>query len=451
MKVKKIVLKTMVMALVFVFTSSVITAAEIDWKKLRTLEGEAFLKYFESLGLKGQAALDFWKKVPVSKANKQVYKIYKKEAFAIYMNKYPRAGKKGTDFKAGMGTEIMGPMSRQKLKLPFTSYHPLKEGPIGNPDKTYKIGYTIHGFSHPWLLNNADSAMWEANRHPNVKLTVLDPEFDNAKQVQHVDNWIAQGFDGIMIWPMQEAPTGPPIIRALGKGIPCVSIDRMTGANKITARVTGNFPANGAQQGIYLVHRLLKEKGKVEGTVLMIRKPLGSTADSMRTGHFLKVVSYFPGLKIVGSFHNSSNRKDSFEQVGEALKAHKNLDIIFCTGAEQSMGAVQAVDMAKRWNSRDNGRRIIVLNNDDLYEAMMAVQEEKLAMTAPYTPLLGALGMRILLKISDGEKLPRDITTPDLPMITKEKEIVMGVETITVKDWMPYAYGSAETESAETD
>ncbi len=109
-----------------------------------------------------------------------------------------------------MGTDITGPMSKQKLKLPFTNYFPLEEGPIGNPNKIYRIGYTIHGFTHPWLLNNADSAMWEANRHSNVRLTILDPEFDNQKQVQQIDAWVADDFDGIMIWPMQEAPTGPP-------------------------------------------------------------------------------------------------------------------------------------------------------------------------------------------------------------------------------------------------
>jgi len=269
----------------------------------------------------------------------------------------------------------------------------------------------------------------------------LDPEFDNDKQSQHIDSWITEAFDGIMIWPMQEAPTGPPVNRASAKGIPCVSIDRMVGTRNVSARITGNFPANGTQQGMYLVHKLLKEKGKVEGTILMIRKPLGSTADAMRTGHFLKVISYFPGVKILGSFHNSSNRKESFEQVSMALEINKKVDAIFCTGAEQSMGAVQAVDSAKRWNSRDDNKRIIILNNDDLYEALLAIQDDKIAMTAPYTPLLGALGMRVLLKIISGEKVPQDVITPDLPMITKEKENIFGIETIDVKEWTPYSYG----------
>jgi len=416
-------------------------AAEIDWAKVRELKDKDFLTYVESLDLKGQQALDFWKRIPLSRANKQVQHLFRKESFAIYMTKYPRPEGRAESFTPGMGTKATGPISGQSLKLPFTDYHPLPEGPIGDPNKTYHIGYTIHGLVHPWLLNNADSALWEAQRHPNVELTVLDAEFDNQKQVDQIDAWVKDQVDGIMVWPMQEAPTGPSINRAHAAGIPTVTVDRQVGSQKVLAQVTGNFPANGAQQGIYLVHRLLQETGRVEGNILMIRKPLGSTADAMRTGHFLKVISYFPGLKIVDTKHNSSNRAQSKLQVAKALKQHADIDVIFCTGAEQSMGAVLAVDEVQRWNSRTEGRRIIILSNDDLFESLQAMRENKIGVTAPYTPLLGGLGLRVLLKNLAGEDVPKNVVTPDLPMITRERMNIFGIQTISIDDWIPYSYG----------
>lgn len=418
------------------------SANPIDWRKVSGLQGKEFLEYVASLDLKGQQALDFWKRIPLSRANKQVNRLFRKEAFAIYMNKYPRpSGASPEAFRAGTGTDIVGPISGQNLKLPFTGLHPLPDGPIGDPARTYRVAYTIHGLSHPWLLNNADSAQWQAGRHPNVDLTVLDPEFDNAKQVVQIDALIAEKVDGIMVWPMQEAPTGPPVDRAAEAGIPTVTVDRLVGSRKVRVRITGNFPANGAQQGLYLVHRLLQETERVEGNIVLIRKPLGSTADTMRTGHFLKVISFFPDLRILESRHNSSNRADSKSQVAAALSKHPQIDAIFCTGAEQGMGAVAAVDEAGRWDSREGGRRIIILSNDDLHEALTAMKQDKIAMTAPYTPLLGALGLRVLLKILTGEPVPRDVTSPDLPMITRRGETIFGIETVTVDDWIPYSYG----------
>jgi ABC-type sugar transport system substrate-binding protein len=430
-----------VIAVISLFAPPV-SADPVDWRKIGRLQGMEFLDYVTSLDLKGRQALDFWKKIPLSRANRQVSNLFRKEAFAIYMNKYPRpaAATSGT-FGAGAGTDIVGPISGQSLKLPFTGLHPLADGPVGDPARTYRVAYTIHGLSHPWLLNNADTAQWEADRHPNVELTILDPEFDNDKQVAQIDALIQDKIDGILVWPMQEAPTGPPVDRAAEAGIPTVSVDRLVGSRKVRARITGNFPANGAQQGLYLVHRLLRETGRVAGNIVMIRKPLGSTADAMRSGHFLKVISYFPDLKIIESQHNSSNRADSKSQVTAALAEHPSIDAIFCTGAEQGMGAVAAVDEAGRWNSRDGDKRIIVLSNDDLHEALMAMQRDKIAMTAPYTPLLGALGLRVLLKVLTGEPMPRDVTSPDLPMITHQRETIFGIETVNVDDWVPYSYG----------
>lgn len=441
----KTIVKNFIVILAGLATSTLMLsslhAAEIDWAKVRELQDKDFLTYVESLDLNGQQALDFWKRIPVSNANKQVQLLFRKESFAIYMTKYPRPEGRAESFIPGMGTEVTGPISGQSLKLPFTDYHPLPKGPIGDPNKTYHIGYSIHGLGHPWLLNNADSALWEAQRHPNVELTVLDAEFDNQKQIDQIDAWVKDQVDGIMVWPMQEAPTGPSINRAHAAGIPTVTVDRQVGSQQVLAQVTGNFPANGSQQGIYLVYRLLQETGRVEGNILMIRKPLGSTADAMRTGHFLKVISYFPGLKIVDSKHNSSNRAQSKLQVAEVLKQHSDIDVIFCTGAEQGMGAVLAVDEAQRWNSRAEGRRIIILSNDDLFESLQAMRENKIGVTAPYTPLLGGLGLRVLLKNLAGEAVPKNVVTPDLPMITRERMNIFGIQTISIDDWIPYSYG----------
>ena len=167
------------------------------------------------------------------------------------------------------------------------------------------MGVTFHGFNHPWLINWADAIKWEGDRHSNIDMTVLDAEFDNQKQASHFDTFIAEKVDGIVVWPQVEAPTGPPAQRAIEAGIPVVSVDRLTGYKGVTSRVTGNFPANGAQCGMYLVWKLAQE-GNLNANVIMLRKPLGSTADAVRTGHFLKVLSYFPGIKILQSYHDAT-------------------------------------------------------------------------------------------------------------------------------------------------
>lgn len=414
------------------------------YDEVSTLQGDQALKFFESLpdkGVTGPDVIKFFIGLPISQANQGVYDLFQKEGFQMYMDGYPSGQPyEGFQWKSGMGTEFTGPYSKLSLKLPFADYVSLPAGPIGDPNKTYKIGVTFHGFDHPWLIDWADSAKWEADRHSNVQATVLDAQYDNNKQSQQFDTFISQGVDGILVWPMVEAPTGPPAQRAIAAGIPVVSVDRLTGFKDVTSRVTGNFPANGAQSGMALIYELGKE-GSLNANMVMLRKPLGSTADAVRTGYFLKVLSYFPGITILKSYHDTDNREEAYANAQAALQAFPQIDVFFGTGDHEALAAWDATKLAKRVNSRPGGKHIIFLSIDDSKEALSHVRAGDFLVNTPYTPLIADIGMRVLLDIVAGKKMPHDIITPNIPMVTKNGDVIFGLQTQTVKDWWQYTFG----------
>ena len=256
----------------------------------------------------------------------------------------------------------------------------------------------------------------------------------------HFDTFISQGVDGILVWPMVEAPTGPPVQRAVEAGIPVVSVDRLSGYDDITSRVTGNFPANGAQVGMALIHQL-GEEGSLDAKMVMLRKPLGSTADAVRTGHMLKVLSYFPGIEILQSYHDTDNREEAFANAEAALQAYPEIDIFFGTGDHEALAAWEATDLAGRLNSRADDKKIIFLSIDDSKEALTHVQEGDFEVNTPYTPLIADIGMRVLLSIIAGEEMPQDIITPNLPMVTPDGAEIFGLQTQTVDEWWEYSFG----------
>ncbi len=81
----KVRLQIAISVIFLIVCSGSSVAGDIDWQKIKTLQDMAFVEYVKSLDLKGQAALNFWKNIPVSKANQQVYRMFRKEAFAIYI------------------------------------------------------------------------------------------------------------------------------------------------------------------------------------------------------------------------------------------------------------------------------------------------------------------------------------------------------------------------------
>lgn len=407
------------------------------------LQGEDALAFFESLpeqGVTGQDVIRFFIDLPISNANSQIAELFEEEAFERYMAGYPRGEPyEGFEWEKGMGTQISGPFSELDLKLPFTDYVPLPEGDVGDGEEL-NIGVTFHGFSHPWLINWADAAQWQADQHPNVDATVLDAEFDNNTMASHIDTFISRGVDGILVWPMVEAPTGPPVQRAEEAGIPVVSVDRLAGYEQITSRVTGNFPANGAQAGMALIHTLASE-GDLSAKMVMLRKPLGSTADAVRTGHMLKVLSYFPEIEILQSYHDTDSREEAFANAEAALQAHPEIDVFFGTGDHQALAAWEAAQIADRVNSREGGEKIIFLSIDDSKEALSHVEEGNFEVNTPYTPLIADIGMRVLLRILAGEEMPQDIITPDIPMVTPEGEEIFGLDTQAPDEWSEYTFG----------
>jgi ribose transport system substrate-binding protein len=375
-----------------------------------------------------------------SMSNEEVKKLFDADGFRDYLDVYPvgdLAG--GFVWKPGMGATFDGPYSKLKIKAPFTDYLPMPEGPVLDASKRYRIGFVFHGFNHPWLISLADTGAWEAARHPNVDLEVIDAEFDDNKMGQVIDTWIAKRYDGIVLWPSREAPMGPPVDRAVAAGIPVVSLDRRTSSEQISSEVLGNFYANGLQQGLYLKH------AAKEANIIFNRKDLGSTADSIRTGAFLEVIGNTPGYKVLANYHTNSQRTLAFKSTADALQAFKDISVSFNTGGEEAMGALDAIREANRLNSAPGGKKIIILANDDAREVLKEIKAGNIDMVSPYTPLIGDIGIRAVImhigaKAGMNPPPPKLIMTPNLPMITKEKMTIEGVETLTPDEWL-YAYG----------
>ncbi len=372
--------------------------------------------------------------------NKDLGKFFKKDGFRDYLDAYPVTSLTGGfEWKPGMGREFIGPLSGLPIKAPFSDYVPLPEGPVLDSSKTYRIGFVYHWGFHPWLISLADTAVYEANLHSNVEIEVLDAEGDDNKMGQMIDDFIAKKMDAIVMWPAREAPMGPPVDRAEAAGIPVVSLDRRTSSTNISSEVLGNFYANGLQQGLYLNH-----VAGGEGNIVMNRKPLGSTADAMRSGAFMEAIGN-KNYIIQESMHTNSSRKAAFEATQDALQAHDDVGVIFNTGGEEALGALDAVLEANRLNSAPGGGKIIILVNDDSKETVNEVRKGNMDVVVPYTPLLGGIGVRTaILHIGAKEGLnakpPKQVVTPNLPMITKEKMTIAGITTITPDEW-PYAYG----------
>ena len=87
------------------------------------------------------------------------------------------------------------------------------------------------------------------------------------------------------------------------------------------------------------------------------------------------------------------------------------------------------------------GKKIIFLSIDDSKEALTHVRKGDFEVNTPYTPLIADIGMRVLLNTVAGEKMPQDIITPNIPMVTPKGEEIFGLKTQTPDQWWEYTFG----------
>lgn len=49
--------------------------------------------------------------------------------------------------------------------------------------------------------------------------------------------------------------------------------------------------------------------------------------------------------------------------------------------------------------------------------------------------------MRVLLEIVSGEQMPQDVTTPNIPMVTTNGDIIFGLQSQKPDEWYEYTFG----------
>jgi len=153
------------------------------------------------------------------------------------------------------------------------------------------------------------------------------------------------------------------------------------------------------------------------------------------------VLSYFPGIKVLQSYHDTDNREEAFTNSQNALQAFKELDVFYGTGDHEALAALEAVKMANRMNSRKGGKKIIFVSIDDSKEALTNIKKGQIEVNTPYTPLISDIGTRVLINIIIGKDMPHNVITPNIPMVTQKGDVIFGLGTQTPDEWYEYTFG----------
>ncbi len=270
------------------------------------------------------------------------------------------------------------------------------------------VGLSISTLNNPFFVDLRDGAQAAAKRL-KVNLVVLDAQNDSAREASQIEDLIQKKVSVIAINPTDSDAIAPTIRKIEAAKIPVITVDR--GANGVTvaAHIASDNVAGGKMAAQYVAKRL---NGK--GNVVMLEGIAGTSAARDRGKGFRDGLKAFPGIKLVAVQTADFDRAKGLSVMENILQSQKKIDAVFAQNDEMALGAIQAIEAAKRQ------KEMFVVGFDAIGDALAAVKAGTMAATIAQQPKeMGRLAVEAAVKITRKQSVPKFTPVP-LKLVTKQ-------------------------------
>jgi len=228
-----------------------------------------------------------------------------------------------------------------------------------------------------------------------------DRETNSARQIQIVEDAITRHVEGVVIAPVDRQNLVPSIDKLAELKIPCAIIDSgLDAVHFVCFASTDNY-----QGGVLAAQRMGHALGG-KGNILVVEHIAGSHAAVKRVSGFVDTISRdFPGIKIVESASGQDTAEISQKVTAEMLQRHPDVQGLFACNVDMSVGALRALQEAKRPDVK-----IVAFDPDkSLLDGLRSGQVAAIIVQDPYR--MGYEGVKAVALNIKGQSSPRLIDT----------------------------------------
>jgi len=292
-------------------------------------------------------------------------------------------------------------------------------GTSDNP--RWMIGMSQCNLGEPWRVQMNADVKAAAERHneetraglanlkdeqgrpytQDIEVIFKDAQNDTQQQRAHVEEFVSQGVDLIIVSPKEAEPLTDPVARAVEAGIPVIVLDRDLSQSVYTCFVGADNVQIGEAAGRWLVEALNK-KGIAEPKVVELKGLMTSTPGQDRHTGFRRGIEG-SDVEIIFEADMKWLEPDATKEMESALSRFDTIHAVYAHNDPGAHGAYLAADRAER------AKDVIFVGIDALpKEGQMYVREGILDATFLY-PTGGAEAIDVALKILAGQDVPKKI------------------------------------------
>ncbi|HWL89370.1 MAG TPA: ABC transporter substrate-binding protein [Polyangiaceae bacterium] len=262
--------------------------------------------------------------------------------------------------------------------------------------------------ANPFRIAETQSIRDEAKKLGVKKLIVTNAQSQLPKQINDIQDMLAQGAQFIVVAPLNSDGLEPAFAAARAKKVPVLTIDR-----KVNARACQDYLAflgsDFVEQGKRSADAMIQLLGG-NGKVAILLGSSGNNVTTDRTKGFVdRIKEKAPGISIVAQQTGEFARDKGQQVMEQIIQSKSDITGVYAENDEMALGAVTALKAA----GKKPGKDVKIVSIDGTRNAVQAIVGGTINAVIESNPRFGPLAFATATKFFQGESIPENVIISD--------------------------------------
>lgn len=267
-----------------------------------------------------------------------------------------------------------------------------------------RVAVSLPPANNAWQARLLDNVLAETAKDADEFVFEVKNAVDDADQYNMLQTFKDGGYDMIIVLPGNGTLMTPICEEIYNAGTKLMVLDRPIESSKYTALLAGDNYGAGVNGANYIGERL---GGR--GQIAVLRSYVGSPIDLERYSGFMDTLkAKYPGIRVLVEGDGEFNQEAGLRAMSNILPAYPHIDAVFCQDDETAIGALIAIESARRTDIQFvtgmGGAK-------NAYDRMIA-GDTRYGASMSYFTSMGGDGIRLAKSILRGESFEKDNLSP---------------------------------------
>lgn len=264
--------------------------------------------------------------------------------------------------------------------------------------KNLKLGVILFGEGNPFFDEVIDGIRHKEEELAcyNCSVSIKRVEVDTEQQIHAIDEFVAEGINGIAISPTNDVRLASKIDELFEQGIPVVSLNTDITACKRIAFVGSNYYQSGATAA-GLMRLMAKGEDVNVGIIAGSSEILCHTE---RIAGFKHAIEHYDHINVVETIMNHDDDFVSYDMTSQLLKVHPEMNALFFAAGGVYGGCRSVI-------AQDRARDMTIITFDQVATTKELIEKDVISATICQEPFVqGSKPLDILFTYLATGELP---------------------------------------------